>query len=170
MLEFISSGYILLAIIIAVVFYVSKKARWVWLTLPLLVSLWTGWEYIRPYWITGSVSTETNAVGNADIYICSPYWCEETNNDDVWWWGKLDSTSLAGTTAFLKQKQLDGTALMYGWRAQLMSWQPNLITIGKADEFNPWLSWRVILFYTASLALWGAIFLGLFRATKTSTE
>ena len=175
MLDYWSSGYLLLLLIIGVVFYAAKKRhKAAWVALPLLVALWVPWEYMRPFWITGSVSTETNPDGLADVYVTNDAWSEQFENHDmIVPWLKANSRELGGVVADMKQKQIEGTAMATGWRNFWIGdgLMPDLITIDKAEDFNPWLSWRVLMFYIITLVLWALILFNFGRwASRTEKK
>ena len=132
------------------------------------LSLLFWWEYARPTWTTGIVSgtevrrSDPDAQGQTRdvqlIYMRNRADAGvELENEDSWWWFKRNSERVFNNAKTAEARQTEVTAMWYGWRSQLFSWNPNVLAIRDVGNW-PYYSWRTVFFYGVSLLLWIAYF------------
>ena len=168
-----SLGYLLLFAVLSFAFFLRRAGG---VTAPIIalvvgLPLWSGWEYARPTWTTGTISgtevrrSDPDAQGNTrDIeYIYMRNRADrglELVNEDSWWWLKRNSERVFNDALTAESRGSMVTVMWNRWRSTIFSWYPNAISVGPAGAW-PWWSWRILLFYALSVAVWLVYFVGL---------
>lgn len=175
-----SVGYLLLLAIFVLAFVLWRKDSRVVAIGALVVGvpLWFGWEYARPTWTTGIITgtevrrSDPDAQGRTtDIeYIYMRNRSDrglELINDDSWWWLKRNSERAFNDAKTAQSRNTEMTLMWNRWRSTLLSKYPNVIKISSGGSY--W-SFRAVLFYGLSLALWLAYFYLFIRLSRSSDE
>lgn len=128
--------------------------------------LWPGWQWTRPHVIHANITgTEVKRVDHdsSDLtptrdvrYIYANDGRDrQFRNEDSWLWLKVNSDSTFGRAKRLENSDDLAWIVYYGWRSNLFSWHPNVLSVTERFPFVSTV--RMTLFYGLSLLLWGGI-------------
>jgi Protein of unknown function (DUF1523) len=175
----LSIGYIVLLaiLVLAVMLWRGGTPVLAIASLVVGISLWFGWEYLRPAWTTGLITgtevrrSDPDASGNTTDfqYIYMRNRSDrglELINEDTWWWFKWNSDRVFNDAKTAQSRNTEMTVTWNRWRSTLFSWYPNALAIGPADSWPLWA--RAIIFYGLSVALWLGYFYAFSRLRRSS--
>lgn len=128
--------------------------------------VWPLWEWARPHAIHASITgTEVKRVDHdsdagtpsRDVrYIYANDGRDrQFRNEDAWVWLKVNSDSTFGKAKRLEKSEEQAWIVYYGWRSNLFSWHPNILSLTERFPFIS--SVRMAIFFGLSVLLWGAI-------------
>ena len=140
---------------------------------------WPAWQWARPHVVHASITgTEVKRVdhdSNAgtpsrDVrYIyANDGGDRQFRNEDAWLWVKFNSDSTFGKAKRLEDSNDKAWIVYYGWRSNLFSWHPNVLSLTERFPFVS--SVRMLIFYGLSVFAWGAIAWLAFRLERRSIK
>jgi hypothetical protein len=127
---------------------------------------WPVWQWARPHVVYAAITgTEVKRVDHdsndrtpsRDVrYIYANDGRDrQFRNEDSWLWLKVNSDSTFGRAKRLEDTKDRAWIVYYGWRSNLFSWHPNVLSLTERFPFVSTV--RMIIFYGLSLVLWGGI-------------
>ena len=128
--------------------------------------VWPAWQWARPHVIHANITgTEVKRVDHDGVdrtptrdvrYIYANDGRDrQFRNEDSWLWLKVNSDTTFGRAKRLENSEERVWIVYYGWRSNLFSWHPNVMSL--TEQFPFVSSVRMALFYGLSVLLWGGI-------------